>query len=290
MHLLTLAALDFFRCSFLSHLFYYLLLNADRMSIFCDPPASATQQNTVHHLRADYDEHTLFLRPAMSPTFHFQVKGAAVELVLVGHLASVVPRVVFFGFDDVHFKGVDLSEWHMCYKCSRGTYECGSVWCRTFVCRSKVSFSCRCFPVLLARSIHLPLNHLIVGLRRRSLASTLAMKVMSPPLIQVESTGRGLRLGTMHPTFAQSKKLTVLKLNFDDVQGVIIILSQFFFLILFIFFAVLCAVTHPQSQWHSGVSRSAGWTAAGCRWACPAPRAAGPLPGTTLLSQGKTHT
>lgn len=50
----------------------------------------------------------------MSPTFHFQVKGAAVKLVLVGDLASVVPRVVFFGFDDVHFKGVDLSEWHTC--------------------------------------------------------------------------------------------------------------------------------------------------------------------------------
>lgn len=47
---------------------------------------------------------------------------------------------------------------------------------------SKVSFSCKCFPVLLARSIHFPLNHLIVGLRRRSLASTLATNVTSPPL------------------------------------------------------------------------------------------------------------
>lgn len=52
----------------------------------------------------------------------------------------------------------------------------------TFENRSNVSFSCRCFPVLLARSIHFPLNHLIVGLRRRSLASTFAMKVTSPPL------------------------------------------------------------------------------------------------------------
>ena len=51
----------------------------------------------------------------------------------------------------------------------------------TLVSRSKVSLSCRCFPVLLARSIHLPLNHFTVGLRRRSLASTLAMKWMSAP-------------------------------------------------------------------------------------------------------------
>jgi len=52
---------------------------------------------------------------------------------------------------------------------------------RTLVSRSKLSLSWRCFPVLLARSIHFPLNHLIVGLRRRSFASTLATKVMSPP-------------------------------------------------------------------------------------------------------------
>lgn len=58
----------------------------------------------------------------------------------------------------------------------------GALLYSTLVNRSKVSFSCKCFPVLLARSIHFPLNHLIVGLRRRSLASTLATKVMSPPL------------------------------------------------------------------------------------------------------------
>lgn len=57
-------------------------------------------------------------------------------------------------------------------------------YCRrsTFVNRSNVSLSCKCFPVLLARSIHFPLNHLMFGLRRRSLPSTLAMKLTSPPL------------------------------------------------------------------------------------------------------------
>lgn len=60
--------------------------------------------------------------------------------------------------------------------------EVGVLLHSTLVIRSKVSFSCKCFPVLLARSIHFPLNHLMVGLRRRSLASTLATKVMSPPL------------------------------------------------------------------------------------------------------------
>lgn len=84
------------------------------MSIFCDPPASATKRHTVRYIRTYKEEHIQFLCPAMSPTFHFQVKGAAVKLVLVGDLASVVPRVVFLGFDDVHFKGVDLSEWHTC--------------------------------------------------------------------------------------------------------------------------------------------------------------------------------
>ena len=59
-----------------------------------------------------------------------------------------------------------------------GHCECVRVPLRacTLVIRSKVSLSCRCFPVLLARSIHLPLTHFTVGLRRRSLASTLAMK------------------------------------------------------------------------------------------------------------------
>lgn len=51
----------------------------------------------------------------------------------------------------------------------------------TLVWRSKDSFSCRCFPALLARSIHFPLNHLTFGFRRRSLASTLAINVIFPP-------------------------------------------------------------------------------------------------------------
>lgn len=52
----------------------------------------------------------------MEQTFHFQVKGAAVKLVLVGDFASVVPGVVFFGFDDVHLKCVDLPEWETVLK------------------------------------------------------------------------------------------------------------------------------------------------------------------------------
>lgn len=66
--------------------------------------------------------------------------------------------------------------------------------CRTstFVNRSNVSLSCKCFPVLLARSIHFPLNHLMFGLRRRSLASTLAMKLTSPPLDAGNTKARGL--------------------------------------------------------------------------------------------------
>lgn len=51
---------------------------------------------------------------ACCQTFYFQVKGAAVELVLIGDLASVVACVVFLGFDDVHFKGVDLLGRHTC--------------------------------------------------------------------------------------------------------------------------------------------------------------------------------
>lgn len=54
-------------------------------------------------------------------------------------------------------------------------------WRHTLVWRSKDSFSCRCFPALLARSIHFPLNHLTFGFRRRSLASTLAINVIFPP-------------------------------------------------------------------------------------------------------------
>lgn len=93
---------------------------------------------------------------------------------------------------------------------------------------------------------------------------------MSPPLTQVESTGLSLVIPL--PTFALREKLTARKLNFDDIRGILICLAL-----------CLLAVTHPLAQWHSAVSRSAGWTAAGCRWACPDPRAAGPLPETTLL-------
>lgn len=69
------------------------------------------QSITSEHIRMSTYR---FLLPAVLPTFHFQVKGAAVKLVLVGDLTSVVPCVVLLGFDDVHLKGVDLSEWHMC--------------------------------------------------------------------------------------------------------------------------------------------------------------------------------
>lgn len=114
-------------------------------------------------------------------TFNFQVKGAAVKLVLVGDLAPVVSSVAVFGLYDVHFKRVDLTGNSL-----TGQSVLAHVvkhWCprSTLVSRSNVSFSCKCFPVLLARSIHFPLNHLTVGLRRRSLASTLAVKLTSPP-------------------------------------------------------------------------------------------------------------
>lgn len=49
-------------------------------------------------------------RLALEPTFHFQVKGAAVELVLVADLTPVIARVVLLGLDDLHLKCVDLSE------------------------------------------------------------------------------------------------------------------------------------------------------------------------------------
>lgn len=52
---------------------------------------------------------------------------------------------------------------------------------RTLVLRSKVSFSWRCFPDLLARSIHFPLNHLMVGFFSRDSAFTLATNVMFSP-------------------------------------------------------------------------------------------------------------
>lgn len=51
----------------------------------------------------------------------------------------------------------------------------------TFVLRSYVSFSCRCFPDLLARSIHFPLNHLMVGFFSNDSAFTLATNVMFSP-------------------------------------------------------------------------------------------------------------
>lgn len=41
-------------------------------------------------------------------TFHFQVKGAAVKFVLVGHFTSVVACIICFGLNDVHLKCVDL--------------------------------------------------------------------------------------------------------------------------------------------------------------------------------------
>ena len=44
------------------------------------------------------------------PTFHFQVKGTAVELVLVADFTPVVAPVVLLGLDDVHLKGVNLEE------------------------------------------------------------------------------------------------------------------------------------------------------------------------------------
>lgn len=120
----------------------------------------------------------------LQQTFNFQVKRAAVKLVLVGDLAPVIPSVAVFRLYNVHFKCVDLTinrltgrysdRWRfICLHDCRGS---------TFVSRSNVSLSCKCFPVLLARSIHFPLNHLMVGLRRRSLASTLATKLASPPL------------------------------------------------------------------------------------------------------------
>lgn len=128
----------------------------------------------------------------MEQTFNFQVKGTAVKLVLVGDFAPVVSTIVLFGLNDVHLKCVYLSHGHISEKVKKNYI----MWCskvpvgvegtcifyNTLLARSNVSFSCKCFPVLLARSIHFPLNHLIVGLRRRSLASTLATNVMSPPL------------------------------------------------------------------------------------------------------------
>lgn len=52
---------------------------------------------------------------------------------------------------------------------------------QTLVLRSNDSLSCRCFPDLLARSIHFPLNHLTVGFFSNDVALTLATNVMFPP-------------------------------------------------------------------------------------------------------------
>lgn len=51
----------------------------------------------------------------------------------------------------------------------------------TLVLRSNDSFSCRCFPDLLARSIHFPLNHLTVGFFSSDSAFTLATNVIFSP-------------------------------------------------------------------------------------------------------------
>lgn len=118
--------------------------------------------------------------------------------------------------------------------------RCCAVWFRTFVCRSKVSFSCRCFPVLLARSIHLPLNHLMVGLRRRSLASTLAMKVMSPPLTHIEST--------VLECHRASESLR--QFNFNDIRGMLIGLA--------LLLALFCTENSPTATvalWGFSMSR-----------------------------------
>lgn len=64
----------------------------------------------------------------------------------------------------------------------------------TRVCLSKVSFSWRCFPALLARSIHFPLNHLMVGFLRRSSALTLAIKVIFSPRESTSDSDCGFKI------------------------------------------------------------------------------------------------
>lgn len=130
---------------------------------------------------------------------HRQVKVAAVKLVLAQNFTAISSSEVGLGFDDLHLKGVNLqpkqSEGGVVvvvgHKITilvfgyaddvslQGLDVLSSL--RTFVLRSKVSFSCRCFPDLLARSIHFPLNHLMVGFFSRDSAFTLATKVMFSP-------------------------------------------------------------------------------------------------------------
>lgn len=72
------------------------------------------------------------------------------------------------------------------------TSSCLQHW-STLVLRSYVSFSCRCFPDLLARSIHFPLNHLTVGFFSNDSAFTLATNVMFSP-----AQKNGLLCGSAH--------------------------------------------------------------------------------------------
>lgn len=142
----------------------------------------------------------------------------------------------------------------------------------TLVKRSKLSFSCRCFPVLLARSIHFPLNHLIVGFRSRSLASTLAMKLASPPdnmqksAISTEGCHFDLSAFKLpkklrRPVFCQSQTPTITAQASCD-RG-----------------------TYPRWWRWSVASQWAGWRVGGSQSACPSPLEAVHLQGTTLLIQ-----
>lgn len=118
-------------------------------------------------------------------TFDLKVERAAVELILISDLTSVIPTIILLSLNNMHLERVNL--WSKKPRINPKSKKKSNMDlfnlnpCITLVRRSKLSFSCRCFPVLLARSIHFPLNHLTVGLRSKSLASTFAIKVMSPP-------------------------------------------------------------------------------------------------------------
>lgn len=150
-------------------------------------------------------------------TVHGEGEVAAVELVLGRDLAPVGAREVGLGGQDQHLKGVDLQEG----RDNNAVEEAApGIWRRApdvssppaLVPRSYASFSCRCFPDLLARSIHFPLNHFTEGFFSSDSAFTLAVKVMLRPAgstVRVGDCGLGY-LRRPAPTYGDLAALGLL--------------------------------------------------------------------------------
>lgn len=132
-------------------------------------------------------------------TFNRDLKVGAVTLVFWSHLAPVGSSISRDHFDDLHFISVDLGDESitlllLCHlqlllviseqggsDLTVQTFD-GSVG-HTLVFLSNTSLNCMCFPALLPRSSHFPFSHFMVGFLASLVVSTLAMKVISDPVV-----------------------------------------------------------------------------------------------------------